>query len=315
MSTNINSQANSDILKLLDIQYPIISAPMGNIAGGRLATAVSQAGGLGLIGGGYCDTDWIAQQLDIAGNQRFGIGFISWRLKDNVAVLDRALERNPQAIMLSFGDIAPFVQTIKSKGIPLICQVQSVEQAMDCKNNGADIIVAQGTEAGGHAAEQSTLPLVPAIIDAVGPTPVIAAGGICDARGVNAARALGAQGVLMGTRFMASHESLASEKAKKLMLSAKACDTMRTRVFDYARGYDWPEPYTARVLQNLFTQTWHGQTGLKSLINAEQQALYLDACARSDFDIAGLFVGEGVDLIHEILPASTIVEQLARAFG
>lgn len=315
MSSNTNSKANFNILKLLGIQYPIISAPMGNIAGGRLATAVSQAGGLGLIGGGYCDAAWIAQQLAIAGNQRFGIGFISWRLKDNRAVLDMALERNPQAIMLSFGDIAPFVKKIKNKGIPLICQVQSIEQAIDCKNKGADIIVAQGTEAGGHATEQSTLPLVPAIVDAVGSTPVIAAGGICDARGANAARALGAQGVLMGTRFMASHESLASDKAKALMLSAKACDTIRTRVFDYARGYDWPEPYTARVLQNLFTHTWHSQTNLKSLMNAEQQALYLDACARSDFDIAGLFVGEGVDLIHEILPAATIVEQFARVFG
>ena len=156
---------------------------------------------------------------------------------------------------------------------------------------------------------------MPAIVDAVGSTPVFAAGGICDARGVNAAHALGAEGVLMGTRFMASHESLASDTAKVLMLSAKACDTIRTRVFDYARGYDWPEPYTARVLKNLFTHTWHGQDNLKSLINAEQQALYLDACARSDFDIAGLFVGEGVDLIHEILPASTIVEQLAGVFG
>ena len=183
MSSNTNAKANFNILKLLDVQYPIISAPMGNIAGGRLATAVSQAGGLGLIGGGYCDADWIAQQLDIADNQRFGIGFISWRLKDNRAVLDMVLERNPQAIMLSFGDIAPFVKKIKIKGIPLICQVQSVEQAMDCKNKGADIIIAQGTEAGGHAAEQSTMSLVPAIVDAISPMPVIAAGGICDARG------------------------------------------------------------------------------------------------------------------------------------
>lgn len=302
--------SGSDILELLNIKYPIISAPMGNIAGGLLATSVSEAGGLGLIGGGYCEQIWVKQQLDIAGNKPFGIGFITWRLHNNASVLEMALERNPQAVMLSFGDIAPFVSTIKAKGVPLICQVQSVEQAIDCKIKGADIIVAQGTEAGGHGGTQSAMALIPAVVDAVSPLPVAAAGGLCDSRGMKAAFALGAKGILMGTRFMASEESLASDKAKELILTAKACDTIRTRVFDYARGYDWPQPYAARVLKNKFIEQWHGQENLQASIDEAQQALYIDACYQANFDIAGLFIGEGVDLIRDILPAPTIIKRL-----
>ncbi len=305
-----------DVLQCLGIKYPIISAPMARIAGAKLATAVSEAGGLGLIGGGYCDPTWLLKQLNLAGDKLYGVGFITWRLKENPHVLDMALERKLQAIMLSFGDIEPYVTLIKARGIPLICQVQSVAEAKACYQKGADIIVAQGTEAGGHGGMLSTMALTPAIVDAVKPLPVVAAGGISDARGMKAALALGAKGVLMGTRFMASEESEASDKAKALMVTSKACDTVRTRVFDYARGYDWPKPYTARVLKNQFTETWHGKANQLSLLSNEtQQALYADACRSNDFDIAGLFIGEGIDLIHEILPAAQIVQLLTAALS
>src|SRR5918998_3703704 len=192
------------------LEYPIVSAPMGAVAGGRLAAAVSNAGALGLVGGGYGAPDWMRTELSIArdGTARpWGVGLITWHATHETVEL--ALSYEPHALMLSFGDPAPYVPTIKEVGCQLICQVQDVEGALVAEAAGAAFIVAQGTEAGGHGTERaSTLPLVPAVIDAVSATPVLAAGGIADGRGLAAAMMLGAQGVLIGTRFYASREAL-----------------------------------------------------------------------------------------------------------
>lgn len=287
---------------------------MGGAAGAGLATSVTKAGGLGFIGVGYAHAEWLEQQCDLAEEGQYGVGFITWKLAEEPKLLDIALKHQPRAIMLSFGDIAPFVEKIKSYDIPLICQVQTVEQALDCLQKGADIIVAQGTEAGGHGADRGTISLVPAVVDAVSPLPVFAAGGICDVRGVSAVLALGAQGVLIGSRFLASEESLVSNIVKQKILNAKACDTIRTRVFDYARNLTWPEPYTARVLKNKFTDQWHEVDDAKDKIGEFEQQQYVDASINEDYDIGGVFVGEAVELINEILPANVIVEKLSAAF-
>jgi nitronate monooxygenase len=179
------------LTELLDIEHPILLAPMDLVSGGRLAAAVSAAGGLGLIGGGYGDGNWIKDEFAAAGNQVVGVGFITWSLAKQPELLDRALEYDPAAIMLSFGDPAPFVGKIKDAGTKLICQVQTVADARAAVDLGADVIIAQGTEGGGHAATRSTFTLTPAVVDAIAPVPVAAAGGVADGRGLAAALMLG----------------------------------------------------------------------------------------------------------------------------
>src|SRR5580692_979494 len=138
------------LTQTLGIEHPVLLAPMDVVSGGRLAAAVSQAGGLGLLGGGYGDGDWIDREWERAGNARIGCGFITWSLTKRPQVLERALAHRPAAIMLSFGDPRPFAPAIHDAGARLICKVQTVSQAHEAAEAGADIIVAQGTEAGGH---------------------------------------------------------------------------------------------------------------------------------------------------------------------
>jgi nitronate monooxygenase len=237
------------LCSLLDIVHPVLLAPMGSIAGGSLAAAVSGAGGLGLIGGGYGDRDWLERQFEAAGNGRVGVGFITWSLARNPVLLDIVLERKPAAIFLSFGDPRPYVEKVKASGAKLLIQVQTMAEATDAKNLGADVIIAQGTEAGGHGkADRAIFPLVPAVVDAVGPTPVLAAGGVSDGRQLAAALLLGAAGVLVGTRFYASHEALGHPEAKARIVKRGGDETLRTHVFDIVRALDWPKIYTGRAL-------------------------------------------------------------------
>jgi nitronate monooxygenase len=176
---------------------------------------------------------------------------------------------------------------------------------------GADVIVAQGSEAGGHSGTRATLPLVPAVVDAVAPVPVLAAGGIADGRGLAAALMLGAQGVMMGTRFSAATESLAHEEAKARIVAARAADTAKTRVIDIVRGYSsWPEPYTGRVLRNDFFARWHGrESELVGALDTET-ATYQRAFQERDFDTAAIFAGEAVDLIDDVVPAAELVQRI-----
>ena len=160
--------------------------------------------------------------------------------------------------MLSFGDPRPHAAVIKAAGCRLICQVQDLASARLAREAGADLVVAQGTEAGGHGGTCATLPLVPAVLDAVDPIPVLAAGGIADGRGLAAALALGAQGALIGTRFYASDEALGSPRAKQSIVEGSADGTQRTTVFDIVRGLDWPAGTNGRALRNPFMARWHG---------------------------------------------------------
>src|SRR3954447_9182290 len=138
-----------------DIEHPIISAPMGMVAGGGLAAAVSNAGGLGLIGGGYGDGGWLEREFSAAGNARVGCGFITWSLAKRPELLDQVLARRPAAVMLSFGPVGGFAAQIRQAGVPLICQVQSMAHAKAAVEAGAAAIVAQGGEAGGHGGRRA----------------------------------------------------------------------------------------------------------------------------------------------------------------
>lgn len=300
------------LTELLDIEHPILLAPMDVVSGGRLAAAVSAAGGLGLIGGGYGDGDWIEGEFAAAGDQVVGAGFITWSLAKQPELLDRALEHDPTAIMLSFGDPAPFVGKIKDAGAKLICQVQTVADARAAVDLGADVIIAQGTEGGGHGATRATFTLTPAVVDAIAPVPVAAAGGVADGRGLAAALMLGAAGVLVGTRFYAAEEALGADAAKARIVEASGDETVRGKVFDIVRQTDWPEHLTGRVLKNDFAKRWFGsEANLKENLAAEVSR-YDKAKAQGDFDVAAVIAGECVDLIHDLPPAGEIIVAMVR---
>jgi len=154
----------------LNIEVPILLAPMAFASGGALASAVTQAGGLGFIGGGYGDKKWLEQEFTAAGNAIVGCGFITWSLTNQPELLTQILDRKPKAVFLSFGDPAPFVGKIKQAGALLICQVQTLRDARHAIELGADIIVAQGAEAGGHGEKRATFTLVPEVADCIART-------------------------------------------------------------------------------------------------------------------------------------------------
>jgi nitronate monooxygenase len=175
---------------------------------------------------------------------------------------------------------------------------------------GADILIAQGTEAGGHGLTRSTLTLVPEVVDAFPDVPVVAAGGIADGRGLAAVMMLGAEGVLMGTRFYASQEAQGHPAAKQRIVEATGDNTARSIVFDISRQNLWPEPYTGRVLRNAHAERWLGrEADLKRNIDEEAQR-YREARERGDFDVAGVIAGEAVGLIHDLPSASEIVDRV-----
>ncbi len=298
--------------EMFSLRHPIALAPMGRVAGGRLAAAVSEAGGLGLVGGGYGEQAWLGAELSRVRKETrrpWGVGLITWSV--DRSVVERVLEFRPDAVMLSFGDPRPYAGLVKSAGCKLICQVQDLEGARLAKEALADVIVAQGTEAGGHGGARATLPLVPAVVDAVAPTPVLAAGGIADGRGLAAALMLGACGALVGTRFYASEESLAHERAKQRIAQARDQATARTRVFDIVRGLGWPEAYTGRALRNRFMDRWHGREAELARGPEAKAGEYRDAVTNGDFDTAAVWAGENVDLIQGVERAPALVEQIA----
>lgn len=267
----------------LGIQHPVISAPMAFAAGGQLAAAVTTAGGLGLIGGGYGDADWLEAEFRNAGNAAVGCGFITWSLTKQPQLLELALAHKPRAIFLSFGDPEPFAGPIKRAGAKLICQIQTrrdAERAIGC---GADIVVAQGAEAGGHGEARATMTLVPEVADLVAATSpdtlLCAAGGIADGRGLAAALMLGADGVLVGSRLWASSEASVSPRMHAAALAATGDDTIRSQVMDLARKLDWPARYTARVLRNAFIARWHGREAELAVVADEEAAKYRQAWA------------------------------------
>jgi len=295
------------VTETLGIEHPVLLAPMDMVSGGRLAAVVSEAGGLGLLGGGYGEAEWLEQEWRRAGNSRIGCGFITWSLARNPGMLDRALAHGPAAVMLSFGDPAPFAPAIRAAGARLICQVQSLASAREAAAAGADLLVVQGTEAGGHGQTLPLLTLLPVVTAALPDIPVIAAGGIADGRGMAAAMMLGAEGVLMGTRFYASEEAEGHPDAKRRILAAGPGDSVRSIVFDIARRNVWPGPYTGRVLRNRHTERWVGQ---EAALLQQQDVVardYAEARDRGDFDVAAVIAGEASALIEDIPPAGEIV--------
>jgi nitronate monooxygenase len=300
------------------IRHPILCAPMALIAGGRLAAAVCDAGGLGILGGGYAgalggEPD-IRQELALVKGRKFGIGFITWALTRAPQVLDAALEHSPFCVFLSFGEAKPFAEKIRRSGAKLVCQVQSLRHVEQALNAGADAIVAQGTEAGGHGATRSTLPFVPEVADYLAKRAakalLLAAGGIADGRGLAAALMLGADGVLVGTRFWASAEALTPQAMTDRAVRATGDDTVRTKAIDALRGVPWPQEFSFRVLKNKFTDEWgHRETEAAAARGSLARA-YAEARERQDLDMYLTVAGEATGLLHDRPSAANIIESM-----
>ena len=311
---------------LLGIDVPIVCAPMGpSITGPELAAAVSNAGGLGVISFGADPPDLLRQQIrrlrDLT-DKPFGVNFIlHFPVEAQVAV---CLEERVPVLSFFWGDPTPYVDRAHAAGAKVVDQVGSVEAAQRSARAGVDAIIAQGVEAGGHiAGTVTTLALVPRVVDAVAPTPVIAAGGIVDARGLVAALALGAEGVVLGTRLLATPEAAAHPIYKQKVLEATEEETVRTTLF----GGGWPNaPH--RVLSTPFVEQWLsqetrgseqrpdepviGETSFGGQRIPVQRFMGLPATAEATGDIESmaLLAGQGVGLVHEIKPAAEIVQEL-----
>jgi nitronate monooxygenase len=299
------------LTRLLGVEHPILLAAMDLVADARLTRAVLDAGGFGFLGAGYGDAAWLERELGIlkaaTSRRTFGVGFITWSLAKQPHLLDLALASRPRAVWFSFGDPAPFIERVKAAGSLVVCQVQNLDMAMDVVAKGADIVVAQGGEAGGHGISQSSLTLIPTIADAVGDqVPIVLAGGAADGRALAAAIMLGAQGIVMGTRFYASMEAAGWDAAKQRIVAADGDETVRSIVFDIARKNVWPHPYTGRCLRNGHTEKWLGRE--QELMRRADVVADFDRARQSgDFDIAPVIAGEAVGLVRDIPSAKEIV--------
>jgi nitronate monooxygenase len=302
----------------LRIDHPILSAPMAFAGGGRLASSVTRAGGLGLIGGAYGDPVWIEEQMAAVGNERVGVGFITWNLEQAMerdpGILANVLERKPAMLFLSFGDPSVFAPAIHDADVPLVCQVQTLRDAMNAADCGAAIIVAQGAEAGGHGESRATMTIVPEVADHLARSHpdvlLCAAGGIADGRGLAAALMLGADGVVVGSRLWASEEALVHPAMLEAARGASGDDTIRSSVMDIARQLKWPQRYTASVLKNAFTERWHDDIdGLLAVAESEAER-WKTAWQAGDVTTANTFVGEAVGLIDDVQPAEKIIERM-----
>ena len=296
------------------LEAPILNAPMGGVAGGALAAAVSRAGGLGMIGIGTAGSvELIVQEAKIPRQLgvRFGIGLLSWAVEREPALLDAAIEAAPALISVSFGAPGPWIGRLQKAGIATATQVYDVAMAREAADAGIDVIVARGSEGGGHGRNGvATLPLLQGVLDTVG-TPVLAAGGIGSSRGLAAVLAAGAAGAWLGTPFLATEESLLSTKARARVLAAGENDTTYTRVFDIALGNPWPAEYGERVLANRFSAEWAGR---EEELPGNEAARRRLAQARSagDYDVADVNAGQGVGLVRQETSAKQIVDDLVR---
>jgi nitronate monooxygenase len=300
---------------LFAIDLPILNAPMGGgDAPGALAAAVSAAGGLGLIGGTTIGgADWLRTEIGRASDlteRPFGVGVIG-HLPNAAELVDVALREGVRIIAHSFADPTPLVGAVHDASATMLCQVRTVDEAKRAADAGVDVVTAQGTEAGGHTGRLSTLPLVPAVVDAVAPVPVVAAGGIADGRGVAAALMLGADGVWLGTRFLATPECGVSAAYKARVLAASGQDTVLTDVFDIALGMPWPDGVSGRALRNRFVERWEDrEPELRAWAN-EHRDEYRRLAGAPEVDERAVWAGEASSFVASVESAGDVVRALA----
>ncbi|HYR48736.1 MAG TPA: nitronate monooxygenase [Candidatus Eisenbacteria bacterium] len=296
------------VCKLLRIAIPIFQAGMARATTPELVAAVSNAGGLGIIGGLSRTPDELRNEIREVReltDRPFGVNHVVCRM-DRAAVQMTLAQRVP-VLSLAWGRATDLTYQAHEAGIKVIHMVSSPEEAGQVASDGADVIVAQGTEGGGHVGTMSTMSLVPQVVDLVGGVPVLAAGGIADGRGLAAALMLGAQGALIGTRFLATPEARGRGHSKDVILNALGSQTMASKFYDDVLGIVWPGALV-RAIKHPLLDEW-GDRQQEWTLAAEQLRPALEAAiASGDFVLAG----ESAGLIHDMVPAGELVARIAR---
>jgi NAD(P)H-dependent flavin oxidoreductase YrpB (nitropropane dioxygenase family) len=298
------------------IEHPIALGGMGSIYSPDLTAAVSNAGGLGAMGCHHLTPDQVrvgTAAIRERTNKPFALNFLIFDTREEPFAA--ALALRPPAIAFAWPrpeqDIKTYIARAHDAGAKVTFMVAGVPEAVRAAEGGADAIIAQGTEGGGHVGWQASLPLIPMVVDAVAPVPVIAAGGIADGRGLAAALALGADGVLLGTRFLASVESPLHPNFKQAIVESDGHDTLLSEIPDVASGKVWPGAMS-RSRRNRFIERWAGREWALRQAQAEAFARVKAARQSGDAQEAPLSMGQDAGLIHDIAPAGEIVTRIAR---
>ena len=304
----------SRLTERFGLPYPVLSAPMAGHSGGGLAAAVSEAGGLGLFGAAGNSPEWLEEQIALARSKTakpFGAGFLTQRLPHEEALFEVALEARLPVLAFSFADPAPWVARARDAGIATVCQVQDIEGARAAVRAGAEVIVAQGTEAGGHTGTSALLPLLETVLDEFPDQIVVAAGGIATGRALAAVLAAGADGAWMGTRFLATTEaSEVSPDHRQMILESTARDTVLTPVYDIVAGSAWPQGVAGRVRRNAFAAEWTGREDELMARLDELRAQNLAGRESAPRDHRVYYMGTGVGAITSVRPVADVLQDI-----
>lgn len=291
------------ICDLFNIEHPIIQGGMAHVGTAELVSAVSNAGGLGIIGTGFYEPDWVRQQIQLTRQQTnnpFGINIqlASPYVKQVVEVV---LKEQVAIVTTGAGNPEPYMPGFKQKGIKVMPVVNNVDLARRLEKAGADAIIAEGMESGGHIGEITTIVLLPQVVDSVR-IPVVAAGGIGDGRGLAAALALGAQGIQMGTRFVCSTECIAHPEYKREILAATSSSTVVTRQI-----LGFPQRSLKNKLTDQFQELEKAGASREELELFDRGRMYL-GLVEGDIEDGSLLAGQISGLINEIKPVRVIIE-------
>ena len=299
------------LTRWFDLSTPIIGAPMAGVSGGALARAVSAGGGLGMIGiSGSHSADFVTEQCAIPAEAEvpFGVGLMIWVLETRPELLEATIAAAPSLVSVSFGDPAPYVGPLHDAGIAVCAQVNTTADVHRALDAGVDIVVVQGTEAGGHTGRRATLPLLQEVLTLTD-RPVVAAGGIATGRGMAAVLAAGAAGVWIGTPLLSCPEGLNKATAKERIREASGDETVLTRAFDVAEGAAWPERWPGRALVNDFSREWHGRE--EELVNdPDARQLVVEGRRTGNPVNAPLYAGESVGLVTSERSATDLVREM-----
>jgi nitronate monooxygenase len=302
----------TQLTEMLGVSAPLLNAPMTPQAGGRLARAVSEAGAFGMLGIEETDTEeGIAAQLAIVNDEPsvpFGIGLVAWVIDERPELLDIAIDARPTLISVSFGDPAPYVPRLRAAGILVASQVQSRHWAQLAIEADVDLVVAQGTEAGGHTGSVGTLPLLQIVLEMTD-KPVVAAGGIASGRGLAAVLAAGAAGAWVGTPFLLAEEARNSAKARERIVASDETETLYTSVYDRLQDKNWPEEFRARAIRNAFGEEWTGREEMLGEGTAARSS-FERAKASQNYDVAHVYAGQSIGLLDSVRGAGTIVAEI-----
>jgi enoyl-[acyl-carrier protein] reductase II len=296
---------HTDLCDLLNIKYPLLQGAMAWIAGGKLAGAVSEAGGMGVIGTGNSDRNWLKKEIDIARSltaKPFAVNLmlVSPHIDE---IVDLVLQEKIPVVTTGGGNPGRYMESLKGANIKVIPVVASVALAKRLTRLGADALIAEGTESGGHIGEMTTMCIVPMVVDAVD-IPVIAAGGIVDGRGVISALALGAKGVQIGTRFICAEECNAHDNYKQKVLNSKDRDTV---VCGIATGHP------VRAIHNPFTREYLAQEksgANKEVLEELGRGRYNASAMDDDLEHGTILAGQICGMVNKIQPAAEIVNEI-----